>query len=146
MWNWPGQCRVRLFKGQLKDGAKCAFEGTHNYGWNQSFLAPCYTGSDPLSLMCSPYRRETIIPMYLVHPHPPPDPPPPTPTPCIAESTVASQITSLPIVYLTVNSGADQRKHHSSTQQAIIWTNAGLVWWRIYASLSNELFNYNIII
>ena len=33
---------------------------------------------------------------------------------------IASQITSLPIVYLTVYSGADQRKHQSSASLAFV--------------------------
>ena len=36
-------------------------------------------------------------------------------------STMASQITSLTIVYSTVNSGADQRKHQSSASLAFVW-------------------------
>ena len=36
---------------------------------------------------------------------------------------VASQITSLTIVYSTVYSGADQRKHQSSTSLAFVWGN-----------------------
>ena len=35
--------------------------------------------------------------------------------------TMASQITSLTIVYLTVYSGADQRKHQSSASLAFVW-------------------------
>ena len=35
-------------------------------------------------------------------------------------NTIASQITSLTIVYLTVNSGTDQRKHQSSTSLAFV--------------------------
>ena len=35
--------------------------------------------------------------------------------------TIASQITSLTIVYLTVNSGIDQRKHQSSASLAFVW-------------------------
>ena len=34
---------------------------------------------------------------------------------------IASQITSLTIVYSTVNSDADQRKHQSSTSLAFVW-------------------------
>ena len=36
-------------------------------------------------------------------------------------STMASQITSLPIVYPTVYSGADQRRHQSSASLASVW-------------------------
>ena len=36
-------------------------------------------------------------------------------------SAIASQITSLTIVYSTVYSGADQRKHQSSASQAFVW-------------------------
>ena len=35
--------------------------------------------------------------------------------------TIASQITSLTIVYSTVYSGADQRKHQSSASLAFVW-------------------------
>ena len=35
-------------------------------------------------------------------------------------SAMASQITSLTIVYITVNSGADQRKHQSSASLAFV--------------------------
>ena len=35
-------------------------------------------------------------------------------------SAMASQITSITIVYLTISSGADQRKHQSSTSLAIV--------------------------
>ena len=38
-------------------------------------------------------------------------------------STIASQITSLPIVYSTVYSGTDQRKHQSSASLAFVWGN-----------------------
>ena len=36
-------------------------------------------------------------------------------------STIVSQITSLAIVYSTVYSGADQRKHQSSASLAFVW-------------------------
>ena len=36
-------------------------------------------------------------------------------------SAIASQITSLTIVYSTVYSGADQRKHQSSASLAFVW-------------------------
>ena len=35
--------------------------------------------------------------------------------------SIASQITSLTIVYSTVHSGADQRKHQSSASLAFVW-------------------------
>ena len=35
--------------------------------------------------------------------------------------TIASQITSVSIVYLTVSMGADQRKHQSSASLAFVW-------------------------
>ena len=38
--------------------------------------------------------------------------------------TMASQITSLRIVFSTVHSGADQRKHQSSASLAIAWNSA----------------------
>ena len=40
-------------------------------------------------------------------------------------TTMASQITSLTIVYSTVNSGADQRNHQSSASLAFVW---GIHW------------------
>ena len=40
-------------------------------------------------------------------------------------STIASQITSLTIVYSTVYSGADQRKHQSSASLAFVWEFTG---------------------
>ena len=40
-------------------------------------------------------------------------------------SAMASQITSLTIVYLTVYSGTDQRKHQSSMSLAFVW---GIHW------------------
>ena len=39
---------------------------------------------------------------------------------------MASQITGLTIVYSTIYSGADQRKHQSSTSLAFVW---GIHWW-----------------
>ena len=56
--------------------------------------------------------------------------------------TVGSQITSLTIVYSTVYSGADQRKHQSSASLAFVWGNSPVtgqragnaekvsIWWR----------------
>ena len=41
---------------------------------------------------------------------------------------MASQITSLTIVYSTVYSGADQRKHQSSASLAFVW---GIHWWPV---------------
>ena len=38
--------------------------------------------------------------------------------------TMAPQITSLTIVYSTVYSGADQRKHQSSASLAFVWGNS----------------------
>ena len=35
--------------------------------------------------------------------------------------SMASQITSLTIVYLAIYSGSDQRKHQSSTSLAFVW-------------------------
>ena len=50
-------------------------------------------------------------------------------------STVASQITSLTIVYSSVCSGADQRKHHSSAPLAFVAQRVSnaenvSIWWR----------------
>ena len=41
---------------------------------------------------------------------------------------MASQITSLTIVYSTVYSGADQRKHQSSASLAFVWEFTGDRW------------------
>ena len=38
----------------------------------------------------------------------------------IVMGAIASQITSLPVVYLTVDSGADQRKYQSSASLAFV--------------------------
>ena len=43
----------------------------------------------------------------------------------VTMGAVASQITSLTIVYATVYSGADQRKNQSSTSRAFVW---GIHW------------------
>ena len=44
-------------------------------------------------------------------------------------SAIASQITSLTIVYSTVYSGAYKRKHQSSASQAFVW---GIHWWPVH--------------
>ena len=49
-------------------------------------------------------------------------------------SAMASQITNLTIVYSSVYSGADQRKHQSSAQRASNAEN-GSIWWRHHAIL-----------
>ena len=41
---------------------------------------------------------------------------------------MAYQITSLTIIYSTVFSGADQRKHQRSARLAFVW---GIHWWRV---------------
>ena len=43
---------------------------------------------------------------------------------------IASQITSLTIVYSSVYSGADQRKYHSSSSLDFVW---GIHWWPVYS-------------
>ena len=43
-------------------------------------------------------------------------------------SAMTSQITSLAIVYSTVYSGADQRKHRNSASLAFVW---GIQWWPV---------------
>ena len=67
-------------------------------------------------------------------------------------STIASQITSLTIVYLTIYSGADQSKHQSSASLAFVWgihrgpvnlaSNAENVsiWWRHHVSCNDPLY------
>ena len=67
-------------------------------------------------------------------------------------STIASQITSLTIVYSTIYSGADQSKHQSSASLAFVWgihragefpaqmaSNAENVpiWWRHHARIDS---------
>ena len=69
---------------------------------------------------------------------------------------MASQITSLTIVYATVHSGADQRKHQSSASLAFVWgIHRSLVnsphkwpvtreiWWRHYALTATTDFGRN---
>ena len=62
---------------------------------------------------------------------------------------IASQITSLTIVYSTVYSGADQRKHQSSASLAFVWvmwiptkmaSNAEdiSIWWRHHVSVAHD--------
>ena len=64
-------------------------------------------------------------------------------------TTMASQITSLIVVYSTFYSDADHRKHQSSASLAFVWGSHYLnhgwkVYWRIYASLGlNELMMTN---
>ena len=50
-------------------------------------------------------------------------------------STMASQITSLTIVYSTAYSGADQRKHQSSASLAFVW---GIHWGPVNSPLPGE--------
>ena len=45
--------------------------------------------------------------------------------------TMASQITSLTVVYSTIYSGADQRKHQSSASLAF---EQGIHWWPVHFS------------
>ena len=46
----------------------------------------------------------------------------------IIMGVMASQITSLTIVYSTIYSGADQRKHQSSASMVFVW---GIHWWPV---------------
>ena len=49
---------------------------------------------------------------------------------------IASQITSLTIVYSTVYSGADQSKHQSSASLAFVWgIHNVFIWWRHHVKL-----------
>ena len=72
-------------------------------------------------------------------------------------TTIASQITSLTVVYSTVYSDADQRKHQSSTSLAFVWgihrdrwipaqraSYAGNVsiWWRHHAPNGKKVLHY----
>ena len=75
-------------------------------------------------------------------------------------STMASQITSLMIVYSTVYSGADQRNHQSSASMAFCAGNSPVsgefpaqrasnpenvsIWWRHHAGLPPHLCAHNI--
>ena len=51
-------------------------------------------------------------------------------------STMASKITSLTIVYLTVYSGADQKKHQSSVLLAFV---RGIHWWPVDSPLKGPV-------
>ena len=53
-------------------------------------------------------------------------------------NTMASQITSLTIVYSTVYSGADQRKHQSSASLAFVWG--------IHRSVTRKMFSFDDVI
>ena len=50
--------------------------------------------------------------------------------------TMASQITSLTIVYSTVYSGADQRKHQSSSSLAFV---RGIHWWPVKVPVTRKI-------
>ena len=57
--------------------------------------------------------------------------------------TMASQITSLTVVYLTVYSDADQRKHQSSALLAFVWgihRGPVSIWWRHHVTAPKTLF------
>ena len=62
-------------------------------------------------------------------------------------STMASQITSLPIVYLTVYSGGEQRKHQSSASLAFV---RGIHWWPVNSShkgpITRKMFPFDDVI
>ena len=52
----------------------------------------------------------------------------------------ASQITSLTIVYSTVNSGADQRKHQSFASLAFV---RGIPWWPVNWPVTRKMFQFD---
>ena len=62
-------------------------------------------------------------------------------------STMASQITSLTIVYSTVYSGIDQRKHQSSASLAFV---RGIYWWLVNSPhkglVTQKMFSFDDII
>ena len=62
-------------------------------------------------------------------------------------TTKASQITSLTIVYPTVYSGADQRKHQRSASLAFLW---GIHLWPVYSphkgSVTQKMFSFDDVI
>ena len=62
-------------------------------------------------------------------------------------SVMASQITSLTIVYSTVYSGADQRKHQSSTSLAFV---RGIHWWLVKSPhkwpVTQKIFPFDAVI
>ena len=62
-------------------------------------------------------------------------------------SAMASQITSLTIVYSTIYSGADQRKHQSSTSLAFVW---GIHRWPVNSphkrSVKQKMFPFDDVI
>ena len=67
-----------------------------------SLLYGSNIASDRCASPAYPYKRCTLFPMGFT-------------------MTMASQITNLTIVYSTVYSGADQRKHQSSASLAFVW-------------------------
>ena len=50
-------------------------------------------------------------------------------------SVMTSQITSLKIVYSTIYSGTDQRKHQSSASLAFVW---GIPWWPLWGEFIGD--------
>ena len=54
----------------------------------------------------------------------------------VTMSVVTSQITSLTIVYSTVNSDADQRKHQSSAYLVFVW---GIRWWPLKGPVTRKM-------
>ena len=61
--------------------------------------------------------------------------------------TIASQITSLTIVYSTIYSGADQRKHQSSASLAFVWgIHRGPVQFSAQMASNAEMFPFDDVI
>ena len=62
-------------------------------------------------------------------------------------ATIASQITSLTIVYSTVYSGADQRKHQSSASLAFAWgIHRGPVYFPHKGPVTRKMFPFDDVI
>ena len=65
----------------------------------------------------------------------------------IIMGVMSSQITSLTIVYSTIYSDTDQRKHQSSTSLAFVW---GINWWRVTSPhkwpVTRKMFPYDDVI
>ena len=61
--------------------------------------------------------------------------------------TMVSQITSLTIVYLTIDSGADQGKHQSSVSLAFVWE---IHWWPVNSPhkwpVTRKMFSFDDVI
>ena len=96
----------------------------------------CYNPGDARNLGTSGYDFDVVIPRYSGFHY------------CdVIMGAMASQFTSLMIVYSTIHSGADQRKHQCSASLAFVW---GIHWWAVNSShkwpVKRKMFPFDDII